>query len=66
MQHDAQLRADARVAYEKIRLWEDQPPFEDAERLGLPLYRDAVVIAMEDRALDREVAAIENQLRLAV
>lgn len=66
MQHDVQLRADARVAYEKISLWEDQPRFSVAEQWRTELYRKAVTIAQEDRALDREVAAIENQLRLAV
>lgn len=64
MQQDLQLRADARVAYEKLRVWKDQPSFEEAERQRLPAYHDAVVIALADLAVAREEGARETQLRL--
>lgn len=66
MQHDVQLRADARAAYERSRLWVDQPAFDEAERLRLPSYLDAIGRAQHDRAEEWELNRCVMQLRMLV
>ena len=62
MEHDWMLRADARRAYERARLWFERPSFEEAERLRLPSYLAAVGQAIAER--DEEWALNSHAMQL--
>ncbi len=64
MQRDEQLRADARAYYNDQRLWQDMPPFDQAERLVTPAYARAVEVALQDRDRVAEIEFARLQLAL--
>ncbi len=66
MEHDWMLRADARRAFDRARSWVDQPAFDEAERLRLPSYLEAVGRAQDDRADEWELNRSVMQLRMLI
>ncbi len=64
MQHDPQLRAAARAAYEEYYLLRSALPFEQAEVKRTPAYVAAVESALEDQASVAEAVASQQQMRL--
>jgi len=64
LQHDAQLRVDARAFYNDQRLLANAPSFEDAERRRTAKYLEAVEMAQHMRELDQSYASATFQLTL--